>query len=373
MRIGLDAKWFFSGPVSTRTILVNLLPELFKSYEDHEWIIFLDNKDKKCDFPFAQKNITVQYVWAESNLLSNIFVLPRYLKRLNIDIIVYQTFPAFKSSAPSIAFIHDVLFRDFPQFFTWKERLYFRPLSLLAKKATRLIATSEFVANDLVKYKYAKSRNHIDIVPLGVNKQYRPLKNHDPDSVKKIKEKYSLPNDFILYVGRLNTRKNIEALLKAMPYLENKIIPLVIVGEKDWKAPDLKKIVVATAIENRIIFTGRIATKELVIVYALAKVFCFPSFAEGFGLPPLEAMASGVPVVVSNTAAMPEVCKDAALYIDPREPNSIVRALNSLLQDHEKFHQLKNEGLKRAAFFSWEKTAKTFMQSILNAAQQNHP
>lgn len=370
MRIGLDAKWFFSGPPSTRTILENLLPELFKSYEEHEWVIFLDSKDKKYEFPFVQKNITIQYVWAESNMLSNIFVLPRYLKRLNIDIIVYQTFPSFKGDPASIAFIHDVLFRDFPEFFTWKEKLYFKPLSLLSKKATRLIATSEFVANDLVKYKYAKNRNHIDIVPLGVNKQYRLLKNHDPANVKSIKEKYALPDEFILYVGRLNTRKNIEALLKALPRLENKTIPLVIVGKKDWKAPDLNKIVVTTGIESRIIFTGSITTEELVIVYALAKVFCFPSFAEGFGLPPLEAMASGVPVVVSNTAAMPEVCKDAAIYIDPREPDSIVNALNCLLKDEEKFNQMKNEGLKRAALFSWEKTASTFMQSILNAAQQ---
>ena len=370
MRIGLDAKWLFSGPVSTRTVLENLLPELFESYEEHEWIIFLDKKDKKFDFPFTQKNITIQYVWAESNMLSNVFVLPRYSKKLNTDIMVYQTFPSFKRSPPSIAFIHDVLFRDFPQFFTWKEKLYFKALSLLSKKATRLIATSEFVANDLIKYDYAKNRTHIDIVPLGVSKQYKLLENHDQNRVKKIKDKYSLPDEFVLYVGRLNTRKNIEALLKALPFLDNKSIPVVIVGKKDWKAPDLKQIVVNTAIENRIIFTGSVTTEELVIVYALAKVFCFPSFAEGFGLPPLEAMASGVPVIVSATAAMPEVCGDAAIYIDPCEPHSIVSALNCLLQDDEKYNQMKIKGLKRAAIFSWEKTAQRFMQSILNAAQQ---
>lgn len=118
MRIGIDAKSYFQGPVSTRVVLQNILPELFKLYPEHEWIIFLDKEDKDRHFPFTQKNITIQYVWANNNLLSNVFILPGLIKKLNIGTVVFQMFPSFKSKTASVAFIHDVLFRDFPQFFT---------------------------------------------------------------------------------------------------------------------------------------------------------------------------------------------------------------------------------------------------------------
>ena len=371
MRIGLDAKWLFRGPVSTRTILENLLPQLFELYPAEDWIIFLDKEDKALGIPFHQKNITVQYIWAENNMLSNVFVLPQYLQRLDVDIIIYQTFPSFKKKYASIAFIHDVLFHEHPNYFTWKEKLYFKPLSFFSKKATRLIATSETVASDLVKYNYAKNRDHIDLLPLGVSKLYQPLQAHDPVKVKKVKGMYSLPGQFILYVGRLNTRKNIENLIKSIPYLDNKDIPVVIVGKEDWKAPNLKLLVENDKTKNRIIFTGNIATEDLIIVYSLATIFCFPSFAEGFGLPPLEAMASGVPVIVSASSALPEVCGDAVTYIDPHNPLSIAIAINSLLHDTLKYEQMKKAGIERATLFSWEKTAIKFMQSIINATQSN--
>src|SRR3954467_13815580 len=119
MRIGLDAKWYFRGPISTQTILHNLLP-LLVEYKEHEWVIFLDQKAKHAGFSPTASNVTIQYVWAGNNLLSNVFVLPRYIKKRKLDLIVFQTFPA-RVRIPSIAFIHDVLFREYPQFFTWKE------------------------------------------------------------------------------------------------------------------------------------------------------------------------------------------------------------------------------------------------------------
>ena len=125
MKIAIDAKSFYSGPVSTRVILQNLIPELIRLYPDVDWVIFLDKKDKAFDFPYKGKNIHLEYVWAGVNQVSNLFVLPRYSKKNKIDLIVYQMFPGITTSTRSVAFIHDVLFRDFPDFFTWKEKLYF--------------------------------------------------------------------------------------------------------------------------------------------------------------------------------------------------------------------------------------------------------
>ena len=372
MRIAIDAKWYFTGPVSGRTVLHNLLPQLFKLYPEHHWIIFLDKKDKGKGFPFSGENITLEYVWAKNNMISNIFILPYFQRKLKPDIIVFQTFPSFRKNIPSIAIIYDVLFHDFSHFFSWKEKLYFFPLSWLTKKADRIIVTAKSVANDLAKHRYVHNMEHIDIIPLGVNEEFKPSDKLNSNLLKMVKVKFKLPDQFLLYVGRLNERKNIETLLKTIPLLNDQNIRLVIVGEPDWKTPDLKKLLLNKKIKERIIFTGSITNSELVAIYALSYIFCFPSFAEGFGLPPLEAMASGVPVIVSNTTSLPEVCGDAAVYIDPTNPKSVANAINDLIENEALYVEKKKAGLARASQFTWHKTAQEFMQSIIKTRQKKY-
>jgi len=163
-------------------------------------------------------------------------------------------------------------------------------------------------------------------------------------------------------------RKNIENLLKAIPLLYDTQIKLVIVGKADWKTPDLKIIRSNPEMKKRIIMSGAMTDNELILTYSMARIFCFPSFAEGFGLPPLEAMASGVPVIVSETTALPEVCGNAAVYINPYKPESIAHAINSLLADPELYERQKARGIQRANEFTWTQSAKAFMKSIHNAS-----
>jgi glycosyltransferase involved in cell wall biosynthesis len=365
MKIGIDAKSIFNGPVSTRIVLQNLLPELFRLYRDVDWVVFLDERDKDKKLPFEGNNIRVVYVWAGMNQLSNLFVLPRYCKTLGLDLIVYQTFPALTKGTASIAFIHDVLFRDFPQFFTWKERLYFTTMPFLTRRAVRVTATTAFVARDLVRYGYVKDATRIDLVPLGVSPAFKPLQKWDHDLLEKVRSRLSLPDRFLLFVGRLNVRKNLENLLKALPLIGDQSIPLVVVGKADWKAPDLEALLATNGIGNRVVMTGSIGDEELLAVYALATIFCFPSFAEGFGLPPLEAMASGVPVIVADRTALPEVCGDAGVYVDPSQPSSIAHAIDSLLNDTAFYDQKRAAGLQRAGLYTWDVSATALMKSIL--------
>ena len=373
MKIAIDAKSFYRGPVSTRVILQNLIPELISLYPDVDWVIFLDKKDKAADFPCKGKNTHLQYVWAGINQISNLFVLPRYSKKNKIDLIVYQMFPGITTSTRSVAFIHDVLFRDFPDFFTWKEKLYFFPISFLTRRANRLIATTEFVAGDLVKYNYVSHRSMIDIVPLGVSDEFKPAEKHDTAFLESVKKRLQLPNRYLLFVGRLNVRKNLENLVKAIPLIQDKQVPLVVVGEPEWKAPTLDDILSDQSIRQRIIMIGSISDQDLLAVYALSAIFCFPSFAEGFGLPPLEAMASGVPIVVSNTTSLPEVCGNAGTYADPRQPSAIAEAIDSLLSNADLYDKKKNEGIRRAGQFTWKETAIAFMNCINKAlAESGH-
>ena len=154
-----------------------------------------------------------------------------------------------------------------------------------------------------------------------------------------------------------------------MRFLDDKNISLVIVGEENWKAPEINELLAQREIRERIIFTGFVPDNELAAIYAMAKAFCFPSFAEGFGLPPLEAMASGIPVIVSDTTSMPEVCNHAALFIDPRDPKNIADQVNSLLKNKTLYEQKKREGLEWSSQYTWKRTAEGIMQSILSAVK----
>ncbi len=370
MRIGIDAKWYFNGPVSTRVMLRNLLPQLFNSYQQHQWYIFLDQKDRDKDFPFKFANIHTVYLPVPTNMFSNLFIVPRHARRLQLDTVVFQTFPGIPKGFSSISFIHDILFKRFPRYFTWQEKLYFLPLSFFTRRASRVVATTDFVKQELLAYRFVQSATSVDLVPLGVNAEFKPLEKQDENLAKKIRAKYNLPAHFILFVGRLNVRKNIESLVLALPMLHDKSIQLVIAGKEDWKKSGFMNLIETSVIRNRICITGPVSDDEIAVLFAMAKVFCFPSFAEGFGLPPLEAMASGVPVVVSNTTALPEICGNAAIYIDPHQPESIAEGINELLENIAVHNRIRNEGLQQAANFTWGRTADRLMESIVNSVKK---
>jgi glycosyltransferase involved in cell wall biosynthesis len=198
---------------------------------------------------------------------------------------------------------------------------------------------------------------------------YKPLNLHSEEQLEEAKKRFNLPCEYLLFAGRINARKNVCNLLRALRLVHDQNIPLVIAGEEDRKAPQLKEFLNDPQLGPRIVFTGPVTNDELSTVYAQAKVFCFPSFAEGMGIPPLEAMASGIPVIVSNTTSMPEVCGSAALYVDPHDPNDIAKKINQLLEDRGLYEQKVKDGFKRSKDFTWSNTAKGIMNSILAAIE----
>ncbi|MFL5772392.1 MAG: glycosyltransferase, partial [Flavisolibacter sp.] len=169
MRIAIDAKQYFNGPISTRTILQNLLPKLFELYNENEWLVFFDKKDQHLGSPFQQQNIRIIYVPTLTNMFSNLFILPQQIAKLKPDVTLFMMFtPLFRKSRTAV-FIHDVLFREYPQYFTRTEKLYFWPISRLTPKADRIICTSEYVSGKLLEYQFASTKSKIDIIPLGIS------------------------------------------------------------------------------------------------------------------------------------------------------------------------------------------------------------
>ncbi|MBI1770269.1 MAG: glycosyltransferase family 4 protein [Bacteroidetes bacterium] len=216
-----------------------------------------------------------------------------------------------------------------------------------------------------MSFDFSKKSEDIVVAYHGVDTIFKPRENYSAAILDEVRKKFNLPDNFLLYVGRLNLRKNVEHLLRAIPLLKNKTIQLVIVGANDWKKSNHNHIIEELNITGRIHFTGAVY-RELGIIYSMATIFCFPSYAESFGLPPLEAMASGVPIVVSNATSLPEICGDAGHYIHPNRPEEIAAGIDKLLNDSDYYAQQKQRGLIQAKKFTWDHAAKTVIDSMIS-------
>jgi glycosyltransferase involved in cell wall biosynthesis len=364
MKIGLDAKWYFDGPPSGKVVIRHLVEEIARSDRRDEIFLFLDRRWRDTALPAFRANVKPIYVWARNNLLSNVFVLPRHERRLAIDVSVVQNFSSVFKGARRIAFIHDALFLSHPEFYSWIERLYFAPMRLLAHRAQGICTVSETERQRLLDLNFKKGKDDIPVVYHGVDSCFRPKSDRTPHELAAVAAKYKLPERFLLYVGRLNVRKNVDNLLRALPNLAHQEIPLVIVGSKNWKSSNHQRLAQRLGVLDRIVFAGPVYGDELGTIYSLAEVVCFPSLAESFGLPALEAMASGVPVVVSNTTSLPEICGEAGNYVCPDDPHDIARMVDRLLDEPQLYRAKREAGLFRASQFTWRASAARLLEYI---------
>ena len=352
MKIGIDAKWFFEGPPSNRVVIRNLVEHILAQNKKDNFYVFLKKADKKKTFPYSYQNVKLVYVNTFTNALTNIFILPFYTRKFFLDVMLFQNFPSPFCKSVSINYIHDILYLDYPQYFTFLELIYLWPIKILTRRCDHVITISNSEKTRLIKHGF-KSENKISVVYHGVNRKFRT--KFSESECKRIKEKYDLPESFILYVGRLNHRKNISTLIKALNETDN--MNLVIVGKTDNQHINIKKLVKTLDLKSRVIITGHLPDTEIPYLYAMAKFFCFPSYAEGFGLPPLEAMAVGTPVIVSNSTSLPEVCGDAAIYFNPESHFELKDIIIKINSDKNQYMELKQKGIERSKCFNWEDAA----------------
>ena len=360
MRIGIDAKWFFHGNPSGRVVVQNLVKHLIQGFPENEYYIFLDRRDKQLVFPYAGFNVHLVYLWAGVNLLSNVFVLPFKASGCKLDVCLLQYFTPPFSNFKSITYVHDVIFLSHPEYFTLKERIYLHSIKLLSRFAHRICTGSNNEKKRLAAYRI-HNPGKISVIYNGVDNRFRPREMQDSALLRETVVKYGLPDRFLLYVGRLNERKNIANLLESLVHVENKSIPLVLAGSYDWKMFDVEAMIDGLGIRDRVVLTGFVEDQFLHALYALATVFCFVSRDEGFGLPPLEAMASGVPVVVSNCACIPEICGEAGNYVDPDLPGEIAAQIDNLLENEALYSRKREMGLKRSRDFQWDMSAEKIL------------
>lgn len=367
MRIGYDAKWYFDGPASGRIVVRRHLDALSATGAGHSVVAILDKRHEGRPMDGPAEALERTWTWGGNNLLANSLRLASVARAARLDALVVHNFSPIRPSCTTIAFVHDLLFLEYPQFYTRKERLYFAPLRWLSTRASRVCTPSSSERARMVRIGLAPE-NQIDVVPLGVDRSFTEQAGHDAALLAHAKKKLALPDRFILFVGRINDRKNLANLLEAVSLLRDQSVPLVVAGTRDWKSADPALRCRELNIADRVRFLGSIDQDTLPLVYALATVFVFPSWAEGFGLPPLEAMSSGVPVVVSNRTSVPEVCGDAAIYCDPTSPPDIAQKIDSVLSDSGLQERLKLSGIARSRSFTWERSASTLIESVERAS-----
>ena len=315
----------------------------------YKFIIAIPDGNSKAYF---LNNTDIEFFYDASSLPSPVWQqirLPVVMKKLKADLLWSPCNIGPVCIRNHVVTIHDASIFAGPQWFSKRFRMYYRLiLPIMGRVAKRVITDSNFSREELVKYRVCDDRK-ITVIPAGVNPEFTPDKS-------KI-----LDFPYILTVGSRDPRKNVLQFVNAWQRLPihikgNRKLVIAGGGAKSFAAEIFK------IIPNDVNFTGYINDKDLPSFYSGADAFVYPSLYEGFGLPPLEAMACGCPVVVSNVASLPEVCGDAAYYVDPYNVESIAEGMQKVLTDDTLRQNLIKKGLERAKLFSWEKAAKEHLK-----------
>jgi glycosyltransferase involved in cell wall biosynthesis len=260
-------------------------------------------------------------------------------------------------ATPSIVTVHDLAFLRFPEQYPTLQRRYLHRLTRQSvMRANLTIAVSGHTRADIVELLDADPERVI-AVPNGVDDEFSP--RHGTAELDEFRKERALPEEFILFVGTLQPRKNLEGLIRAYARLDPaERLPLVVVGSPGWMYQGIFDTLAGHRLEREVIFAGYADSGSLPLWYSAASVFVYPSLYEGFGLPVLEAMACGTPVITSDTSSLPEVAGDAALTVDPTDVDAISTSLRRLLNDGALRDDLRRRGVQRARAFSWRRTAE---------------
>lgn len=365
MKIGLEAERAnLPNPTGVERYAAELIKNLAGLDQNNQYILYFRTQPQPWFYELP-KNFHIRILpfpkfWTQLRLSWEMII-----HRVDVLVILASVLPIIHPRN-SIFTTHDIAYEMFPQAFTPFMRNYLRWSTRFAvKHARKILAVSEATKSDLIRI-YKAIPNKIAVTYLGFNaEEFRPRRY---DEVQPILDKYGLVyQKYILFVGTIQPRKNLERLteafhkLRKQHHIEEK---LAIVGGRGWLwEPIVKKIKIA-GLDGSAKYYDYVAKEDLTYIYAGARLLILPALYEGFGLPPLEAMACGVPVVVSNISSLPEVVGEAGVLVDPNSVDSIAEGLLKVLTDQNLRNQMIARGLEQAKKFTWEKTARKTLEVI---------
>lgn len=358
---------------------LNLLEKILKEDNDNKYVLFLNSWKKpklEIDFLKNHKNVELK-ISRFPNKILNFFLwyfnwpkLDKLIGGVDVFFMPNLNFVALSPKVKLILTVHDLSFEYYPETFSWKRRLwhiFINPQKII-RRADKVLAVSDSTRNDLIGF-YKINPAKVETVYNGVGEVFGRIDRNDP-RLLKIKEKYALPFNFILFLGTFEPRKNIGGIVKAYERMRqeggNQLekYKLVIAGSEGWKSAKLKREIRKSSLAKDIYQIKFIDEEDKVFVYNLAALFVYPSFFEGFGLPPLEAIKCGVPVIVSDNSSMVETVGEAGILTDAFSADEIALAMKEFLIDKELKKEFYPAGIRQAQKFTWTKAAKKFLEIV---------
>ncbi len=365
MRIGINARNILPGKLEGfGHYSLEVISRIVQRHPEHQFVLFFD---RKVVLPFEKTpNVEIVTVFPPTRhpllwVWWFNFALPKQFKKHQIDFFWSPDgYLSLRTDVPQMATIHDINFEHHPEDMPANVSKYFRQyFPQFAAKAQHILTVSNYSKTDLVKT-YLVPESKITAIHNGVSGVYQPLAEDEKISIQ---QEITQGRPYILFVGSLHPRKNVQRLLSAFDRLSGEFpsVDLVIVGSAMWKE---KFLTIPEKISNRLHFTGHLPLDKLAKVMGAADIFAFVPYFEGFGIPVVEAMRCGIPILAANTTSLPEVAENAAIYCDPFSVDDITAQLRELLKNPTLRTQLAQIGLERSQQFSWDKTAEQVWEAI---------
>jgi glycosyltransferase involved in cell wall biosynthesis len=364
LHIAIDAHSVGTGLAGVETYITNLIEALAASGEANRYTLYVTRGRAGDRFAGRWPHVSVRRTLPHTPLVRIPVTFPVELRRHRADLLHVQfTAPPF-APCPVVATIHDLSFEHLPETFNRRSWMQLRlTVRRTARMAAHIITPSEFSRRDLVEtYNVAPER--VSVTRAAAAPHFRPA---PPQAVAEVKRRYGIEGDYVLAVGSIQPRKNLVRLVRAYSDLRrrrshDKLPQLVIVGKRAWLYGETLRAVEQSGVASNVIFTGYVPESDLPALYTGALCFIYPSYFEGFGLPPLEAMQCGTAVVTGDRTSLPEVVGDAGLLVNPFDEDAIGAAIARLIDDGELRAQLGLRGRERAALFNWTETARQTLQ-----------
>lgn len=359
VRICLDARKLWDSGIGT--YIRGLLDGFAQTGQVLEWDFVVKPDDLALD-SLSRMSGKLHQSRVRNYSISELFNISNLANKTSADLFhaPHYVFP-FGLKLPLVVTVHDLIHLKFPQYFSTHKRAYARWMfRRVGRKARMILAVSECTRKDLIEI-LGLPPSKVFVTYVGVNQRY--FQSPSEDKVRHFRQEYDLPAEYLLYVGNLKPHKNVSGLITAWARLPASVCPaLVVVGARIDQYESLKSQVQQLDKESEVVFLGSLSDDMMVPLYKCAAAYVQPSWYEGFGSPPLEAMASGVPLAVSNRGSLPEITADAALVFDPADSEAMTAALEKLLTDWGLREELIRKGFERARQFTWKEVAERTLQ-----------
>lgn len=364
LHVAIDGLLIRKGVSGVETAIYDLA-QAAGAYGSHRYSFFLRQQSPLPDV-HGGKTSTIRcripFSWRVSRLVYQYILLPGRARQLACDVLHFPGYLApGRSKTPVVVTIHDLLAFSHPEFCRQATVLHYRfQLPRSVKYADAIVVPSEYTCHVLADH-FPEAMEKTHVVPFGVDERFHPQESCDEKV--RLSTRYNLPDSFILFVGQIEPKKNVPGLLRAFKMLIERGVTshhLVIAGSQGWEPVNIKALAGELNIVDYVHLLGFVPQADLPGLYRAADIFAFPSFCEGFGLPPLEAMACGTPVILSNQGSLPEIAGPATGMCSPEESHAWAYELEKMIGDRDLRRLVADKGLNRAAQFTW----KTHMKKM---------